>query len=122
MANIVSIVSSKGGTGKTTVALNLAVAIAERGDSVLLIDADPLGAIGFSLAQSDTEWMGLAECLLKKASIEDTIIQTKLPALSILARGRLDPLDVAIYEELLASPTALSEIVSAVKEKYRLSP
>ncbi|RQW87209.1 MAG: ParA family protein, partial [Geobacter sp.] len=42
MANIVSIVSSKGGTGKTTVALNLAVALAEGGDRVLLIDADPL--------------------------------------------------------------------------------
>ena len=49
MANIVSIVSSKGGTGKTTVALNLAVALAEGGERTLLIDADPLGAIGFSL-------------------------------------------------------------------------
>jgi chromosome partitioning protein len=119
MANIVSIVSSKGGTGKTTVALNLAVALAEGGDRVLLIDADPLGAIGFSLAQSDTEWMGLAECLMKKATLDDTIIQTKLPTLSILPRGRLDPLDVAMYEELLASSVMLSEIVSVVKEAYR---
>ena len=119
MAHIVSIVSSKGGTGKTTVALNLAVALAEGGESVLLIDADPLGAIGFSLAQSDTEWMGLAEYLMQKASLEDTVIQTKLPALSILPRGRLDPLDVAMYEELLASSNSLNEIVSAVKDNYR---
>jgi chromosome partitioning protein len=119
MANIVSIVSSKGGTGKTTVALNLAVALAEGGDRTLLIDADPLGAIGFSLAQGDTEWTGLAEYMMKRAHLDETIVQTKLPTLSILPRGRLDPLDVAIYEEMLNTTAALGDIVSAVKDDFR---
>jgi chromosome partitioning protein len=119
MANIVSIVSSKGGTGKTTVALNLAVALAEGGDRTLLIDADPLGAIGFSLAQGDTEWTGLAEYLMKRADLDETLVQTKLPSLSILPRGRLDPLDVAIYEEMLNTTAVLGDIVSAVKDDFR---
>ncbi len=119
MANVISIVSSKGGTGKTTVALNLAVALAEKGDSTLLVDIDPLGAIGLSLARSDTEWTGLAEYILQKMPVEDTIVKTKLPALSILPRGRLDPLDISLYEEVLHSSQTLRGILAEVEGKFR---
>jgi chromosome partitioning protein len=119
MANVLSVVSSKGGTGKTTVALNLAVALAEGGDSTLLVDVDPLGAIGFSLAQSDTEWKGLAEYMMKQAAVDEIVMQTKLPSLSILPRGRLDPLDVGVYEDLLHSSTALRDVIAAVGDRYR---
>lgn len=118
MANIISVISSKGGTGKTTVALNLAVALAEGGDSTLLIDVDPLGAIGLSLARDDAEWTGLAEYMIKEISLEDAVIKTKLPALSLLPRGRLDPLEVGIYEEILQSSEILKEIIERVKDSY----
>ncbi|EAJ5683713.1 chromosome partitioning protein ParA [Campylobacter lari] len=38
---VVSIVNEKGGSGKTTLAVNLSARLAEDGDNVLLIDADP---------------------------------------------------------------------------------
>ncbi len=119
MANVISVVSSKGGTGKTTVALNLAVALAESGENTLLIDVDPLGAIGLSLARNDLEWAGLAECFIKNISLEEAIIRTKLPALSILPRGRLDPLDICIYEDFLQSHDILSEIAKSMGETSR---
>lgn len=119
MANVISIVSSKGGTGKTTVALNLAVALAEKGDSTLLVDIDPLGAIGLSLARTDTEWSGLAEYLSQKMPIEEVIISTKLPHLSILPRGRLDPLEIGVFEDVLFSSQSIGEIIAAVEDRYR---
>ncbi len=119
MANIISVVSSKGGTGKTTVALNLAVALAENGDDTLLIDVDPLGAIGLSLARNDTEWEGLAEYLINDISLDEAIVKTKLPSLSILPRGRLDPLHIGIYEDILHSSETLRKITSSLDDTFR---
>lgn len=41
---IITVASEKGGTGKTTIATNLAVIRAQNGNDVLLIDADPQGS------------------------------------------------------------------------------
>lgn len=38
---IIAVVSQKGGTGKTTVATNLAACYAAQGREVMLVDADP---------------------------------------------------------------------------------
>lgn len=47
---ITSILSTKGGAGKSMLSLNLAVAAAESGAKVLLIDSDPQGSIANAFA------------------------------------------------------------------------
>jgi len=41
---IISLMNEKGGTGKTTLATNLATALHREGKKVILVDADPQGS------------------------------------------------------------------------------
>lgn len=43
---VIAVVQQKGGSGKTTIAVNLAVTFARRGLSVALLDTDPQGSLG----------------------------------------------------------------------------
>jgi len=42
--SIISILNPKGGSGKTTIATNLARSLHERGHKVLIVDSDPQGS------------------------------------------------------------------------------
>jgi chromosome partitioning protein len=117
MARRVVIASQKGGVGKTTVALNLAVAFAERGRRTLLADLDPQGAVGLSLAKGDTELVGLAEILAGVASPADAVLATRLSGLSLLPRGRLDATDVDSFESEVARTGALDRAFAACEKE-----
>lgn len=119
MSHSILLASAKGGCGKTTTALNLAVTLAERGHATLLVDLDPQGGVGLALAKPDTEWIGLAEYLTRKAELKRALLPTKINNLAILPRGKLSPVDVCEYENLLRTPDTLGVVLKAVATRFQ---
>jgi chromosome partitioning protein len=115
MAKRIVIASQKGGVGKTTVALHLALALAERGRRTLLADLDPQGGIGLSLARADAELAGIADRLMDLVSAEDALCPTHVPTLTLLPRGRLDPIDVCDFEQAIYAPGVLDGLLTEVE-------
>lgn len=54
-AKIIAVVNQKGGSGKTTLSMHLAGALARRGDRVLVVDADPQATATRWAASADDE-------------------------------------------------------------------
>lgn len=118
MAHTLAITSQKGGVGKTTVALNLAVALAEKGRPTLLVDLDPQGGIGLSLAQGETTFTGITEWIAGASTPSEAVVKTKLDGLHLLPRGRLDPVEVPAYESALFEPGALGRLLAPLQGDY----
>ena len=81
---IVAIANQKGGVGKTTTAVNLGVALAEKKLRVLLIDLDPQANATSALGMHEVEGESIYESLLGGASIANKILPTRLNQLFII--------------------------------------
>ncbi len=74
MARIIAICNQKGGTGKTTTAINLSTYFSVHGKKVLLIDLDPQGnsTSGLGVEKDNLEY-SIYEVLIDKINITDLI-------------------------------------------------
>ena len=111
LGKTVVLVSSKGGSGKSTVAVGLATAFSREGKSVLLIDADE-GArcLDFMLSVDKDTVFDLSDVLNGNAEIENA--KLKVPFLDnvwvIPSPLSGEPIDLA----------ALGELTQSLKEEY----
>ena len=113
-SKVVSVFGTKGGTGKTLLAVNLAVALASTGRSVALMDLDlQFGDVGIFLD------------IAKSDSIADVIEESAFDYPSLKSYLYVHPCGVAVlcapaspeYAEVVM-PEHVSKIIAALKSNY----
>lgn len=81
---IIGVASPKGGSGKTTVALNLALSLARREHRVILVDGDVNGDVMSSLDGRTSPKAGVFDVIVGGASPLDALRKTVIEDLEIL--------------------------------------
>jgi len=90
--HVIAVASPKGGSGKTTVSLNLSLALARRGHRVVLVDGDVNGDVLSAVDARGSAEVGVFDVLAGRASLESTIRQTVFAGLEVVpAVGRTIP-------------------------------
>jgi capsular exopolysaccharide synthesis family protein len=111
-AHVLSITSSLAGEGKSTVSTNLAVALAQTGARVLLVDADLRRPTIAGLLRLEGS-VGLTTVLARQAALVDLVQPWGEHGLHVLPSGPLPPNPA----ELLGSPV-MRRLVEQMRRRY----
>jgi chromosome partitioning protein len=113
---IIAIANQKGGVGKTTTAVNLGHALAEKDQSILIVDLDPQGNATSALGMQELESENLYEALLGDESIVDKILPTRIERL-FLVPANLDLAGVEVEIARMSDHlTRLSKTLSILRD------
>ncbi len=118
--HIITVASQKGGVGKTTMSLNLGLALARAGNRTLLLELDAQGSLCLSVGLPDRARPGIAEVLTGAENVRNVLMKTRDPQLHVLSVGRVDPTTVAGFEDALARTGMLSGMMKQLEGEFDL--
>lgn len=116
-----AVMNQKGGTGKTTSAINVAGELARRGYRVLLMDLDTQGNATSNLELTEVPEATLSDVIVKKSpTLEAVICKTATPGLDLIRGGRLLAPALAHMGELrFGRDTVLRRLMEQVPACYQ---
>lgn len=121
MGKLIAFANHKGGVGKSTVAVNVADALAREGYSVLVVDLDPQGNASQLIYGYDETPSGTIEKVLGgKESIGSAIVEkTLIPGVSLIASTlKLARLERDLQTTPFSSTSLLLNKLSGVRDLY----
>ena len=105
MSKTIAIVNQKGGVGKTTTCVNLAAALTEAGQRVLLCDFDPQANATSGMGVDKTVSKGIYTALIGEVPTGEAIVHTRygdvLPSNKALAGAGIELIGMEHREFLL---------------------
>ncbi|MFI5426812.1 polysaccharide biosynthesis tyrosine autokinase [Aeromicrobium sp. UC242_57] len=109
---VITITSSVAGEGKTTTATNLAIALAQTGTQVALVEGD-LRRPRVSEYLGIEKTVGLTTVLVGRVDLDAALQQTSTPGLDVLASGALPPNPSEILQT-----NAMKVLVSELRQRF----
>lgn len=119
MGRIIAIANQKGGVGKTTTAINLSAALAEKGNRVLAVDMDPQGNMttGLGIDKNSLE-LTIYQALIGECNIGQCAIMNIFSNLSLVpANGDLAGAEVELVG-LTDSQKILKKLLRGLRKKF----
>ncbi len=116
----IAVMNQKGGTGKTTSAINLAGELILRGKRVLLVDMDTQGNATSNLALTEVPQATLTDVIVNKtATLADTICHTSIEGLDLIRGGSLLAPALSTLQEMpFGRDTTLRRLLPQLPESY----
>ena len=116
----IAVMNQKGGTGKTTSAINLAGELVRRGKKVLIVDMDTQGNATSNLQLTEVPPYTLTDVIVSKsAALADTICHTSIENLDLIrGGGLLAPALAAMQEMPFGRDTTLRRLLPQLPDTY----
>ena len=115
-ARVIAFANQKGGVAKTTSTLNLAVALAEEGNRVLIVDMDPQGNLTMSQGLNpDQITRSMFDVLVLRLPIDQVIQKTEVD----LAVSSIDLAGAELaLSSMIGRERALEKALAPIKDRY----
>ena len=116
---IIAVINNKGGTGKTTTAVNVSAALATAERRVLLVDLDAQASASFSLgiAYGDLE-PSSADVLFEGASMSATLRRSVMPRVDLLTGSLALANSDLILADAPGRENRLTDALAAIRTDY----